>query len=156
MGVLREDARALRRVQHRFAPFVYPNFVAVAGFRLAVALRGAGLPRTARLVAMVNQLLTGADLDPQATIGPGLVLVHTGAVIIGPGVRAGSRLRLFGGTTLGANGGGWPVLGDDVTVWAKASVLGAVTVGDGAQIGAHALVLSDVAAGATAIGVPAV
>ncbi len=162
--MLRADVEAIRRVNGRLLPFVFPQLFAVATYRAGAALRARGLGKTARLAGIIGQVLTGAEIDPQAKIGPGLLLEHTAGVVIGPGVVAGKRLRLFGGTLLGSTFNlpgskrphwGFPTIGDDVLVLAKASILGPVCIGDRAVIGAHALVIDDVPAGAVARGVPA-
>jgi serine O-acetyltransferase len=113
------------------------------------------------LIKQLNHVLTGADIAWQATIGPGLLLYHPTGVVIGPHVRAGARLEVQQGVTLGGEGGraaglgSSPVLGDDVTIGAGAKVLGSISIGDGAVIGANSVVLRSVPAGRTAVGVPA-
>jgi serine O-acetyltransferase len=89
-------------------------------------------------------------------VGPGFVIAHTSGVVLGQGTRAGRDLFLHGGVLLGSTPNGFPTIGDDVTVYAKASILGPIHVGDRAVIGAHALVLDDVPPDSTARGVPAV
>ncbi len=155
--LLRSDAEALRFHRQRFWPFVFPNYFAVAVYRLAHALRCRRLGIPARLISMAAQTLTGAEIDPGARIGPGLSLAHTHGIVVGEGVRAGARLRLYGGAVLGSTsnerrGHGHPALGHDVTVWSKATVAGPVTVGNGASIGAHALVMRDVPSCDLAVG----
>lgn len=156
-GLLRADAVALRDHRHRFLPFVFPNFAAVAAYRFARALREHRLAVPARFVTMVSQALTGAEIDPGARIGPGLSLAHTHGIVVGEGVEAGSGLRLYSGVVLGSTnnerrGWGHPTLGDDVVIWTKATVAGPVHVGDRAQVGAHALVMRDVEADGLAVG----
>ena len=105
----------------------------------------------------------GTEIHPGATIGPGLLLVHSQKVIIGPGVTIGRNARIGQGVTIAGDKGppapgsrqGIPVLGDDVTVAVDAIVLGPVTIGDGAVVGAQSLVLHDVPAGAVVRGSPA-
>ncbi len=113
---------------------------------------------------IVAQMLTGAEIDWRAQIGPGFFLEHPAGVVVGDGVVAGRNLVLGAAALLGANSFyesrtrpnvGFPTLGDDVFVFAKASIIGPVEVGDRAVIGAHALVLDDVPADAVARGVPA-
>lgn len=154
LTLLRADVAELRRAHYRVAPHIFPSLVAVCLFRVAVAARRVH-PSVARAVAMVNHALTGADLDPQARIGPGLVLRHPAGVVVGPGAVAGAQLRMAGCTTIGSRQGAWPIIGDHVTLWTKASVIGPARVGDYAEVGAHALVLTDVPAHHIAIGVPA-
>lgn len=160
--VLKSDVDAVRRAQGRLLPWLYPAVLAVALYRVSAWVH----PRSrvlARAVQALNEFLTGAEIDPLAQIGPGLQLRHTNGVVIGTRAVAGRDLVLYGQTLLGSAFGespsnpryGFPVLGDGVMMLAKASVIGPVHVGDGAIIGAHALVVSDVPARAVARGVPA-
>lgn len=103
----------------------------------------------------------GCFLQVGARIGPGLKLPHPQGVVIGAGARIGRNCVLYHQVTLGGARRGdfaadrYPVIGHDVVVFAGAKLLGAVEVGDGACIGANAVVLKDVPAGRTAVGVPA-
>ena len=157
-------ALARRQREGRLLPYFFPSIFAVVMYRVAHALgrRRATIP--ARAVMIVAQLLTGAEIDWRAQIGPGLFLEHPVGVVVGDGVVAGSNLVLGAAALLGANSFyqsrtrpkvGFPTLGDDVFVFAKASIIGPVEVGDRAVIGAHALVLANVPADAVARGVPA-
>jgi serine O-acetyltransferase len=134
----------------RRAPF---SVVATVTFRLGHAAKLAEHNALALLAYCVCQLLTGADIHPGATLGPGIFFVHTQGVTVGPGVVTGRRLTLYGGTVIGGRQKtgrewGYPVLGDNVILFAKASIIGPVTVGDDVQVGAHALLLDDAPAGA--------
>jgi serine O-acetyltransferase len=96
-------------------------------------------------------------LDLTATvIGPGLFISHGHGTVLAA-ARIGANLQVHQGVTIGWDyrGDRGPVIEDDVFIGAGAKVLGAVTIGHGARIGANAVVLSDVPAGATAVGVPA-
>lgn len=103
----------------------------------------------------------GCFVGFDAEIGPGLRLPHPNGIVIGHGVRIGARCRIYQQVTMGgARAGDWqannyPVIGDDVTVFAGAKLIGTVDVGDRAQIGANAVVLRDVPADHSAIGIPA-
>lgn len=110
------------------------------------------------VVKQLNHVLTGADLAWQAQIGTGLKLYHPTGVVIGPGVVAGAGLIVQQGVTIGGRGGahdGSPLIGLDVVLGAGARILGPIVVGDGARIGANAVVLIDVGQGRTAVGIPA-
>lgn len=131
---------------------------AVRLYRAADRLHRRGHPAAAVFVAAANRVLTGVDIEPGATIGPGLVIMHGHGIVINRAVRAGKNLEIYQQVTLGVNNRhapGSPVLGDDVVIFPGARILGPVTIGDGAVIGANAVVLSDIPAGAVAVGVPA-
>ena len=138
-----------------------PNVRAVVTFRVAHALAERGLLPLALWLRGRALRRSGAELHPAATIGPGLLLVHSAGVVIGPEVVIGARARIHQGVTLGEpvhlGDGRWaaPRVGDDVVLGAHAVLLGDITVGDGARVGANAVVTRDVAAGATVAGVPA-
>ncbi len=96
-----------------------------------------------------------------ASIGPGLNLPHPNGIVVGAGVRIGARCRIYQQVTLGARSGErangeYPTLGDDVVIYPGAKLIGAVTVGNGAVVGANAVVTKDVPAFHTAYGIPAV
>lgn len=102
-------------------------------------------------------VVSGADIPVNANIGGGLLLPHPNGIVIHPAVRIGPNCLIFQQVTIGMReSGGVPVLGGHVDVGAGAKILGAVTVGDNAVVGANAVVLADVPAGHVAIGVPAV
>jgi serine O-acetyltransferase len=90
-------------------------------------------------------------------VGPGLRIIHLGPVVIHSGAVIGRDCTLEHGVTIGERrpGEGVPSLGDNVFLGAYAQVLGPVEVGSGARVGALTLVIDDVPAGATAVGVPA-
>jgi serine O-acetyltransferase len=140
---------------------VSPGIRAVITFRIAHLLAGRGLTPLALLLRARTLRRSGAEIHPLATIGPGLFLVHSSGVVIGPDVVIGARCRLHQGATLGepvhVGGGVWaaPTVGDDVTIGAHAVVFGSVHVGDKAVIGANSVVTKDVESGTTVAGAPA-
>lgn len=90
-----------------------------------------------------------------AEFGPGFVLIHAGGIVINGQVRGGSRIYLEHQVTIGAERRSSPILGNDVFIGAGAKVIGPVTIGSGARIGANAVVLQDVPPHSTAVGIPA-
>jgi serine O-acetyltransferase len=90
-----------------------------------------------------------------AEFGPGLVLLHSTGVVIHGRVRGGSNVTIYHQVTIGAERRQSPTIGSDVLIGAGAKVIGAVVVGDGARIGANAVVVEDVPPHVTAVGVPA-
>jgi serine O-acetyltransferase len=116
--------------------------------------------RAAYLVRSLNHVLTGADFSPGCEVGPGLRIEHPNGIVVGAGAVVGRDAFLCQRVTLGERLGdgrppAYPVLGDGVLVGTGATVLGAVTVGHCARVGAAAVVLQDVPAGATVVGSPA-
>jgi serine O-acetyltransferase len=102
------------------------------------------------------QAVSGAEIPAATRIGGGLLLPHPNGVVVHPQAVIGPNCLLFQQVTLGTNGSpAAPVLGGHVDVGAGAKVLGGITIGDHAKIGANAVVISDVPARATAVGVPA-
>jgi len=109
------------------------------------------------LLYFIVHLLSGTAIVREARIGEDLLLPHSGSIIIHPDAVVGDRCAIFHEVTLGATieREGAPRVGDDVFIGPGAKILGPVAIGDGARIAANSLVLSDVPAGAHAIGVPA-
>ncbi|HEX5461230.1 MAG TPA: hypothetical protein VFX20_14805 [Steroidobacteraceae bacterium] len=113
----------------------------------------------ARKIAVLRHriwsVVTGADIPLNARIAGGLLLPHPNGVVVHPGSYIGPNCVLFQQVTLGSLAGRAPRLGGDVVVGAGAKLLGGISIGDHARIGANAVVLEDVPAGATSVGVPA-
>ena len=101
--------------------------------------------------------VTGADIPLTVSIEGGLLLPHPHGVVMHPNVRIGPNCLIFQQVTLGTRGGrpGAPKLGGNVDVGAGARILGPLTIGDHARIGANAVVLCDVPPGHRAVGIPA-
>lgn len=141
--------------------FARPGLWATLVVRAQQRLHARGHRRLAEALRGVGVLTVGIDVAAGARIGPGVWFEHPVGVVIGNGVVVGRNASIAQGVTLGvrqslADGAtDFPVLGDDVFVGSRASVLGAVEVGDGAVVAAHSLVLRDVAPGVTVAGVPA-
>jgi serine O-acetyltransferase len=104
-----------------------------------------------KLNAVANQCIIGRG----AEFGPGFVLIHAQGVVINGTVRGGANVHVEHQVTIGAERRQSPVLGNDVFIGAGAKVLGSVHLGDGAKVGANAVVVHDVAAGTTVVGIPA-
>jgi serine O-acetyltransferase len=105
----------------------------------------------------IVETLTGVSFTKAAEIGPGFRIYHFGNIFIHSGSKIGANCTLRHGVTIGNkhDGGAAPILEDDVNVGAYAQILGGIRIGKGARIGALSLVLQDVPAGATAVGIPA-
>ncbi len=100
-------------------------------------------------------IVTGADIPLNCRLGGGLMLPHPNGIVIHPAAEIGPNCLLFQQVTIGAGEDGVPILEGHVDVGAGAKILGAVTIGRHAKIGANAVVVNDVPSRATAIGVPA-
>ena len=136
----------------------YPGVHAIWGYRLAHWLWDRRHRLLARLLSEVTRILTGVDIHPGATLGPGLFIDHATGVVIGETTVVGADVTLYHGVTLGATGTAkgkrHPTVGDRVVVGAGAKVLGPITIGDDASIGANAVVVKPVPPGAVVVGVP--
>jgi serine O-acetyltransferase len=100
-------------------------------------------------------VVTGADIPLNSEIGGGLLIPHPNGIVIFPGAEIGPNCLLFQQVTIGHAEGGVPKLGGHVDVGAGAKLIGPISIGDHAKIGANAVVMIDVPAGATAVGIPA-
>lgn len=146
--------------------FAYPGVHALAIHRLAHWLwhwqpGGFRLQAPARFVSHLGRMLTGIEIHPAAQIGKRLFIDHGMGVVIGETAEIGDDVTLYHGVTLGGKGADepgskrHPTLHDGVMAGANAQILGAVTIGKNAKIGAGALVTVDIPEGCTAIGNPA-
>ena len=137
----------------------YPGFHAVTAHRFIHALHRAGVPLLPRFLSNFNRFLTGIEIHPGADLGPGFFIDHGMGVVIGETAQVGENCTLYQGVTLGgtslSHGKRHPTLGNNVTVGVNAAVLGAITVGDNAKIGGGSVVVKDVPANSTVVGVPA-
>jgi serine O-acetyltransferase len=137
----------------------YPGVHALLFHRLTHWLWGVGLRWLARFVSHLARWLTGIEIHPGATIGRRVFIDHGMGVVVGETAEIGDDCTLYHGVTLG--GTSWnkgkrhPTLEQGVVIGAGAKVLGPITVGAGARIGSNAVVVKDVPAGATAVGIPA-
>ncbi len=136
----------------------YPGVHALLLHRLNHRLWTLGLKWLARLGSHLARFLTGIEIHPGASIGRRFFIDHGMGVVIGETSRIGDDCTLYHGVTLG--GTSWqkgkrhPTLEDNVVVGAGAKVLGPITIGAGARIGSNAVVVKDVPAGATVVGIP--
>lgn len=103
----------------------------------------------------LNAVCCNCIIGRGAEFGPGFVLIHSTGVVINGSVRGGANVLIEHQVTIGAERRASPVLGDDVFLGAGAKVVGAVTIGDGARVGANAVVVHDVPSHCTAVGIPA-
>jgi serine O-acetyltransferase len=135
--------------------FRFPGVRATLLHRIAHWGQRRGVRGLPMLLMQLNVWLHGIEIMPHVPVGPGLYMAHTvGSIINAQSI--GSNVELQGGVTIGMrNEHRFPVIEDDALIGTGARILGEVHVGRGARIGANAVVLEDVEAGRTAVGVPA-
>ncbi|MEX0900887.1 MAG: serine O-acetyltransferase [Gammaproteobacteria bacterium] len=136
----------------------YPGLHAVWMYRFYHRLWRWGLRWLARFWSMLARWLTGIEIHPGARIGRRFFIDHGMGVVIGETAEIGDDCTLYHGVTLGGTsrekGKRHPTLGNGVVIGAGAKVLGPITLGDNARVGSNAVVVRDVPAGATVVGVP--
>ncbi len=165
LAVLREDLEAARNRDPSARSLLeialgYPGVHAIWFHRIAHRMwREPVLRLPARLLSQTVRAITGVEIHPGAQLGRRLFIDHGMGVVIGETAMVGDDVLLFHGVTLGGksmrHGKRHPTLGDNVTVGAGAKILGPVSVGSGAQVGANAVVITDVPADHIAVGIPA-
>ena len=131
---------------------------ALLAHRAAHALWEAEVPLVPRTIAYASRAVTGVEIHPAARIGTEFFIDHGSGVVIGETTEIGDRVTLYQGVTLGgtgfARGKRHPTLEDDVTVGSGAKLLGPVTVGRNAKVGANTVVIEDVPPHTTVVGNP--
>jgi serine O-acetyltransferase len=131
---------------------------ALLSHRVAHALYASGVPLVPRTLAFASRAVTGVEIHPAARIGADFFVDHGSGVVIGETAEIGDRVTLYQGVTLGgtgfARGKRHPTLEDDVTVGSGAKLLGPITVGHGAKVGANTVVIEDVPPRSTVVGNP--
>lgn len=131
---------------------------ALLAHRVGHALLEAGVPLAPGAIAYLSRTVTGVEVHPAAKIGPEFFIDHGSGVVIGETAEIGRRVTLYQGVTLGGTGfqrgKRHPTLGDNVTVGSGAKLLGPISVGNGAKIGANTVVVEDVPPSSTVVGNP--
>ena len=139
----------------------YPGFQAISAHRLIHFLHAkVGIPVLPRFLAQLVRWWTGIEIHPGAQIGRSVFIDHGMGVVIGETAIIGDNVTLYQGVTLGGTGKErgkrHPTVEEGALIGGGAKVLGNITVGRGARIGAGSVVVKDVPAGATVVGVPGV
>jgi serine O-acetyltransferase len=172
LGTLARVARELRRdvsAAHERDPAArgvsslevlaaWPGVHALLSHRVAHVLHEAGVPVVPRTLALVTRAVTGIEIHPAASVGEGLFIDHGNGVVIGETAAIGENVTLYQGVTLGgtgfATGKRHPTVQDNVTIGSGAKLLGPITIGHGAKIGANSVVIHDVPPNSTVVGNP--
>jgi serine O-acetyltransferase len=136
----------------------WPGIHALLAYRIAHAMQDAGVPLFPRMISMLTRALTGIEIHPSAAIGKGLFIDHGAGVVIGETAEIGDDVTLYQGVTLGGTGFAvgkrHPTVQDNVTIGSGAKLLGPITIGHGAKIGANSVVITDVPPNSTVVGNP--
>ncbi|MFV0251805.1 MAG: serine O-acetyltransferase [Beutenbergiaceae bacterium] len=165
-SLVREDLETARRRDPAARTLIevallYPGVHALWAHRLAhrMWLTSVVLRFGARLLSQIVRLITGVEIHPGAQLGRRFFIDHGMGVVIGETAEVGDDVLMFHTSTLGgrsmSKGKRHPTVGDRVVIGAGAKVLGPITIGDDARIGANAVVVKDVAPGVAVVGVPA-
>jgi serine O-acetyltransferase len=136
----------------------YGGVQALLSHRVAHALHEAGVPVLPHAIAYASKMATGVEIHPAASIGDALFIDHGAGVVIGETAEIGDNVTLYQGVTLGgtgfARGKRHPTVKDDVVIGSGAKLLGPITVGHGAKVGANSVIIHDVPANSTVVGNP--
>ena len=146
--------------------FLYPSFHVMIFYKVANILWRYNLKFISRLIMQFARMLTGIEIHPAAKIGHNFFMDHGLGIVIGETTEIGSDVTIYQGVTLGGvmpsveseaqrNQKRHPTIGNKVIIGSGAQVLGAITVGDYARIGANSVVSKDVPPNVTVAGVPA-
>ena len=163
--VLHTDVSAIYRgdpaaASHEEVIYCYPSIRAITNYRIAHALHVRGVPVLPRMISEMAHSETGIDIHPGATIGEYFAIDHGTGVVIGATAIIGKNVKIYQGVTLGAKSfdcdpdgnpikgiDRHPIIGDDVVIYSNASILGRITIGNGAVIGGNIWVTEDIAPG---------
>ena len=163
--VLHTDVSAIYRgdpaaASHEEVIYCYPSIRAITNYRIAHALHVMGVPVLPRMISEMAHSETGIDIHPGATIGEYFAIDHGDGVVIGETTIIGDDVTIYQGVTLGAKSfdcdpdgnpikgiDRHPIIGDDVVIYSNASILGRITIGNGAVIGGNIWVTEDIAPG---------
>lgn len=164
MGMI-SDIRTLKQkdpaARHALEVFLtHSGLHAVWYYRVAHFFWKIKLKLIARMISTIARFFTGVEIHPAATIGKNFIIDHGTGVVIGETAVIGQNVLMYHGVTLGGTGNEHhtkrhPSICDEVMIAAGAKILGNIQIGYGAKIGANAVVLKDVPAYATAVGMPA-
>lgn len=155
-NIMKMDPAARKKIDL----ILYPSVHALIAYRVAHKLYERKWFFTARLISQISRGLTGIEIHPGATIGKGFFIDHGMGVVIGETTVIGDHVLMYHGATLGATGKDnsgkrHPTVGNNVIIGSGVKVLGNITIGDNSKIGSNGVVLEDIPANSTAVGIPA-
>ena len=163
MSAIRKDLESVMKhdpaARNRFKVILtYSGFHALVMYRFAHFMYVHNYKLVARIVSQIAKFFTGIEIHPGAKIGSGVFIDHGEGVVIGETAEIGNNVVIYQGVTLGGTGKDkgkrHPTIEDNVMISVGAKVLGPFTVGKNAKIGAGSIVLNEVPANATVVGVP--
>ncbi|ELR6133045.1 serine O-acetyltransferase [Campylobacter coli] len=164
-GIIKEDFSQPKTQDPAFNScielfFNYPGVWAVVNYRFAHFFYIRNFKRIARMISGISQFLTGVDLHPGATLGRRIFIDHANGVVIGQTAIIEDDVLIYQGVTLGGTSlekdtKRHPTIKKGVIIGSGAKVLGNITIGENAKIGSNAVVVKDVGANLTAVGIPA-
>ena len=156
-NVMKNDPAARTKLE---VLLLYQSIHVLIFYRIAHGLYKIKLFFLARLISQLGRFFTGIEIHPGAKIGKGLFIDHGMGVVIGETAEIGDNVTIYHGVTLGETGKDkgkrHPTIGNNVIIGCGAKILGPISIGDGAKIGANSVVLKNVPKGKTAVGIPAV
>ncbi|HBI7043582.1 TPA: serine O-acetyltransferase [Clostridium perfringens] len=156
-NVMKNDPAARTKLE---VLLLYQSIHVLIFYRIAHGLYKIKLFFLARLISQLGRFFTGIEIHPGAKIGKGLFIDHGMGVVIGETAEIGDNVTIYHGVTLGGTGKDkgkrHPTIGNNVIIGCWAKILGPISIGDGAKIGANSVVLKNVPKGKTAVGIPAV
>jgi len=143
-------------VRSTFEIFLYQGFWAIVSHRIGHQFYKWRLFLLARLISQISRFFTHIEIHPGAKMSSEVFIDHGAGVVIGETAEVGNNVVIFHGATLGGTGKDvgkrHPTVGDNVMIGAHATILGPITIGEGAKIGACAIVVKDVPPGTTIVG----
>lgn len=153
--IMEQDPAARSRFE---VILTYSGLHAIWSHRIAHALHKRKFCFLARIVSQISRFFTGIEIHPGATIGKGLFIDHGMGVVIGETCEIGDNVTIYQGVTLGGTGKEkgkrHPTVKDNALISTGAKVLGAITIGENAKVGGGSVVLQDVPANSTVVGIP--
>ena len=156
-NVMKNDPAARTKLE---VLLLYQSIHVLIFYRIAHGLYKIKLFFLARLISQLGRFFTGIEIHPGAKIGKGLFIDHGMGVVIGETAEIGDNGTIYHGVTLGGTGKDkgkrHPTIGNNVIIGCGAKILGPISIGDGAKLGANSVVLKNVPKGKTAVGIPAV
>jgi len=162
-GVIREQIETIFREDPAAKSVLeiflcYPGFHAILMHRFAHKLYKAGVPILPRFLSQISRFFTGIEIHPGATIGRRFFIDHGMGVVIGETTEIGDDVLVYQNVTLGGTGNErgkrHPTIGNNVVIGTGAKVLGGITIGANARIGAGSVVVKPVPDNSTVVGIP--